>query len=122
MAVNFRLAYNDSTKIVDLFPRIGIAAVENNSDLLHYSVIDNITIPVPSIGEELTQTITITTTTKQISAPVAMFLVSTGTQAEADYATISQYSVEQNQLIITRLYNLPTNTITVQLVFLEAGV
>lgn len=120
MAVNFRLAYNDGLEIVDLFPKSNFSAIENTGNIMKYSTID-VTIPAPT-SQNITQTISITTTDKQVSSPVYMILTSTGTQAEADYATINQYQVTTNQLIITRLYNFPQDSINVTLIFEEAGV
>lgn len=120
MAVNFRLAYNDGLEIVDLFPKSNFSAIENAGNIMKYSTID-VTIPAPS-SQQLTQTISITTTSKQVNAPVYMVLNSTGEQAEEDYTTINQYRVTTNQLIITRLYKQPKNSINVTLIFEEAGV
>ena len=120
MAVNFRLAYNSGLEIVDLFPASSMAAIENNSAVMQYSTI-NVTIPAPT-SQDITQTISITTTDKQVAAPVYMVLTSTGNQAENDYSTIDQYQVTTNQLIITRLYRWPQNSIDVTLIFEEAGV
>ena len=120
MAVNFRLAYNSGLEIVDLFPASSMSAVDGNDNVMQYSTI-NVTIPAPT-SQDVTQTISITTTTQQVAAPVYMVLTSTGAQAEADYATISQYQVTENQLTITRLYKWPQDSIDVTLIFEEAGV
>lgn len=120
MAVNFRLAYNSGLDIVDLFPASNMVAIDGNDNVMQYSTID-VTIPAPT-SQDITQTISITTTDKQVSSPVYMILTSTGTQAKADYATINQYQVTTNQLIITRLYNFPQDSINVTLIFEEAGV
>lgn len=118
MAVNFRLAYNSGTQFVDLFPRTNMAAVETDN-LLQYTTID-VTIPAPS-SATTTQSIAITPTTAQVNAPVYMMLTSTGTQAQQDYATITQYEVTTNALVITRLYSQPSGSINVTLIF-EEGV
>lgn len=120
MALNFRLAYNRGLDIVDLFPASSMDAVDGNEYVMQYSTID-VTIPAPT-SQDVTQTISITTTPKQVAAPVYMFLTSTGEQAEAGYFTINQYQVTTNQLIITRLYGWPQDSINVTLVFEEAGV
>lgn len=120
MAVNFRLSYNNGFEFVDLFPKSNISAINNNENLLKYSFID-VTIPAPT-SQDVTQTVSITTTPQQVSAPVYMLLTSTGDQAKADYSTIDQYQIATNQLIITRLYNWPQNSIDVTLIFEEAGV
>lgn len=118
MAVNFRLAYNEGLSFVDLFPKSSVQAITDATSLLKYSTI-NVTIPVPT-GTDVTQTVAITTTESQVAAPVEMYLVSTGEQAQSDYNTIDQFSVTTNQLNITRLYDVPTGSIEVQLVFKEA--
>ena len=120
MAVNFRLAYNSGLDIVDLFPASSMAAVDGAENVMQYSTL-NVTIPAPT-SQDVTQTISITTTAQQVAAPVYMVLTSTGAQAESDYATISQYQVTENQLVITRLYNWPQDSINVTLIFEEAGV
>ena len=120
MPVNFRLAYNNSLNIVDLFPATNINAINDNDNIMKYSTID---VTIPSVTtQQTTQTISIETTAQQVSAPVYMILNSTGEQAEMDYATINQYQVITNQLIVTRLYSWPQNNIDVTLVFKEAGV
>lgn len=118
MAVNFRLAYNEGLSFVDLFPQSSVQAITDVTNLLQYSTI-NVTIPVPTTVD-VNQTVAITTTTAQVNAPVEMYLVSTGNQAQSDYNTITQFSVTENQLNLTRLYEQPVGEIEVQLVFKEA--
>lgn len=120
MAVNFRLAYNSGLEIVDLFPASSMGAVDGAENVMQYSTL-NVTIPAPT-SQDVTQTISITTTAQQVATPVYMVLTSTGAQAESDYATISQYQVTENQLVLTRLYNWPQDSINVTLIFEEAGV
>ena len=120
MAVNFRLAYNNGLGVVDLFPKSSISAIDGNDNIMKYSIL-NVTIPAPT-SQDVIQTIPITITNKQVAAPVYMLLTSTGAQAEEDYFTIDQYQVTTNQLIITRLYNWPQDSINVTLIFEEAGV
>lgn len=119
MALNFRLAYNAGAEFIDLFPQTGIQGITDVGNVLSYSTI-NVTIPAVSSGT--TQTISIATTAAQASAPVYMVLTSTGTQAEQDYATIAQYEVQSNSLILTRLYSWPQDSIEVTLIFMEGGV
>lgn len=119
MAVNFRLEYNSGTNIVDLFPQTSLDAINISQNILSYSTIA-VSIPAPT-SANLTQTVPITTTDIQINSPVYMILVSSGTQAQSDYATITQYQVLENQLILTRLYNQPTGNIDVVLIFQEAN-
>ena len=120
MAVNFRLAYNSGLEYVDLFLKSSLQAVENTENVLKYSTIN---VTIPAVAENtVTQTIDIATTNSQLNSPVDMYLLSTGKNAQNDYATITQYEVTQNQLAITRLYNWPTDSIDVVLVFKEKGV
>lgn len=118
MAVNFRLAYNEGLSFVDLFPQSSVQAITDTTNLFQYSTI-NVTIPVPTTAD-VSQTVAITTTTAQVNAPVEMYLVSTSDQAQSDYNTITQFSVTENQLNLTRLYEQPVGEIEVQLVFKEA--
>ena len=120
MAIDFRLAYNSGTEIVDLFPGSDIKLVRGNENIMKYSTIE-VTVPSNS-AQQTTQNISITTNEKQVSAPVFMLLKSTGAQAEFDFATISQYKIEDNLLIIDRLYNFPQYDIDIVLLFEEAGV
>lgn len=117
MAVNFRLTYNNGSNFVDLFPKSNIQAIVDVTNLFEYSII-NVTIPVPNTTE-INQTVAITTTDAQVNAPVEMYLTSTGSQAQSDYNTITQFSVTSNQLNITRLYTQPSGSINVRLVFKE---
>lgn len=118
MAVNFRLSYNEGLSFVDLFPQSNIQAILDATNLLQYSTM-TVTIPAPTTSD-ITQTVAITTTSAQVNAPVEMYLLSTGAQAQSDYNTITQFSVTNNQLNLTRLYSQPVNDIEVQLVFKEA--
>lgn len=118
MAVNFRLAYNSGTEFVDLFPRTNMDGVIGDN-MMSYSTI-SVTIPAPSPAAT-TQTVAITTTDSQEASPVSMMLTSTGSQAQADYATITQFEVLENQLVLTRLYSQPTGSINVVLIFEEAS-
>lgn len=118
MAVNFRLAYNSGTEFVDLFPRTNIDEIIGGR-MMSYSTI-SVTIPSPS-SATTTQTVAITTTDNQVASPVSMMLTSTGSQAQADYATITQFEILENQLVLTRLYSQPTGSINVVLIFEEAS-
>lgn len=118
MPTNFRLAYNsDGLNYIDLFPRTTTGAIigaDNTYEITQLQV----DIPAPSTST-LTQSVAISTTTQMVSSPFRMYLVSTGEQAESDYSTITQVQVQENELIVTRLYNMPVDTITVELVFFE---
>lgn len=120
MAVNFRLAYNQGINYVDLFPRSNMEAIIDSGNILKYTTI-NISIPAPT-GNPTIQNVSISTTMQQVNAPFVMQLISTGEQAENDYSTIDQVEVQENSLIITRLYNWPVGDIEVELVFQQEGV
>ena len=118
MPTNFRLAYNsDGLNYTDLFPKTSaesILGADNIYELLELQV----DIPVPT-SSTLTQNVAITTTDKMLNSAFRVYLLTEGEQAEKDYATISQIEIQENQLVITRLYNMPTSAITVSLVFFE---
>lgn len=116
MAVNFRLSYRSGLTYTDLFPTTNIEAVID-SNFLRYSSIEGVSIPVPS-GNPTTQTIDIQTTAAQVASNVRMELA---TGEQDDYNTIVQFEIQTNQLILTRLYEWPTNAITVNLIFEERG-
>lgn len=115
MPTNFRLAYNAGTDYVDLFPKTSIQAITDASQVYQITTLQ-VTIPAVST---MTQTITITTDSAMASSPVRMVLDSTGDQAESDYSTITQFQVNTNELVITRLYSMPTGSIDVTLIFFE---
>lgn len=118
MPTNFRLAYNsDGLNYVDLFPKTSTNAIVDADNIYEITKLQ-VDIPAPSTST-LTQSITISTTPQMVAAPFRMYLVSTGEQAESDYSTITQVQVQENELIVTRLYSMPEDTITVELVFFE---
>lgn len=118
MPTNFRLAYNsDGLNYTDLFPKTSTNAIIGADNI--YEIVQlQVDIPAPPT-QTVTQTITITTTPQMVSSAFRMYLISTGEQAISDYGTITQAEVQENNLVITRLYGMPENTITVELVFLE---
>lgn len=118
MPTNFRLAYNsDGLNYVDLFPKTSMDAIIGADNAYEITELQ-VTIPAPSTST-LNQTITISTTPEMVNSPFRMYLVSTGNQAQNDYNTITQAQVQTNQLIITRVYDMPTDSIIVMLVFFE---
>ena len=118
MPTNFRLAYNsDGLNYVDLFPKTSMDAIIGADNTYEVTELQ-VTIPVPDTSI-LNQTITISTTPKMVSSLFRMYLVSTGNQAQNDYNTTTQAQVETNQVIITRAYDMPINSIIVMLVFFE---
>lgn len=110
MAIDFRLAYRSPTEFVDLFPKTQLQAIDDGN--LFDTVILPVTIPA---SNDVTQTITITASAELANSVNRMYL-SSGSQE--DYSTITQYQVNTNQLVITRLYGGSENGIEVNLVFL----
>lgn len=117
MATNFRLAYTNGIEYIDLFPKTSVEAIVNAQNIYDIVQVD-VNIPAPA-SATLTQTIALSTTPAMVAAPFRVCLSSTGTQAESDYATINQVEVQDNQLVITRLGDMPVGTIDVTLVFFE---
>lgn len=113
--VDFRLSYKNNTEYVDLFPRTSMEGIIGAEQAFKKVSLD-VTIPA---SQDTTQTIQITTDAKMPDSIVEMYLVTTGEQAEQDYATIDQYEIQTNQMIITRLGNKPTGSIDVVLLFYE---
>lgn len=117
MPTNFRLEYNNGLEYVDLFPSTSVHGIIDANNVFEIVSLD-VTIPAPS-SQTLTQSITITTTQEMEDTNFNVVLLSTGEQAESDYATISQMQVNTNELVVTRLYNMPDDSIDVRLVFFE---
>lgn len=117
MPTNFRLSYTNGIQYIDLFPSTSINAIVDGENAFEITSLD-VTIPVPSTTT-LTQTVAITTTQEMEGAGFNMVLLSSGDQAQSDYATITQAQVTTNQLNITRLYGMPTDSIDVRLIFFE---
>ena len=111
----FRLAYNDGFQYVDLFPKTNIDSIEGKNKLLKYTTV-TVDIPVTS---DTTQSIPVTLTPTQLTAPFYMELLTNTPQGSADYSTIDQVEVKDNMLVITRLSNMPTGQIQVKLTFKE---
>lgn len=118
MATNFRLAYLNGTEFTDLFPRTSIGGITDAVQALRFASLQ-VTIPATT---DMTQTITITTEAGMEDAWVEMNLVGDTDQEKADYATITQFEIQPNQLIITRLGSMPTGQIQVNLLFYMQGV
>lgn len=117
MATNFRLAYTNGIEYIDLFPKTSVTAIVDAQNI--YDIVQvNVNIPAPT-SPALTQTVALSTTPAMVAAPFRVYLSSTGTQAESDYATINQVEVQDNQLVITRLGDMPVGAIDVTLVFFE---
>ena len=119
MATNFRLAYTNGIEYIDLFPKTSVTAIVDAQNIYDIVQVD-VNIPSPT-SPALTQTVALSTTPAMVAAPFRVYLSSTGTQAESDYATINQVEVQDSQLVITRLGDMPVGAINVTLVFFEAG-
>lgn len=119
MATNFRLAYTNGIEYIDLFPKTSVTAIVDAQNVYDIVQVD-VNIPAPT-SPALTQTVALSTTPAMVAAPFRVYLSSTGTQAESDYATINQVEVQDSQLVITRLGDMPVGAIDVTLVFFEAG-
>lgn len=117
MATNFRLAYTNGIEYIDLFPKTSVTAIVDVQNIYDIVQVD-VNIPAPT-SSTLTQTVALSTTPAMVAAPFRVYLSSTGTQAESDYATINQIEVQDNQLVITRLGDMPVGAIDVTLVFYE---
>lgn len=117
MATNFRLAYTNGIEYIDLFPKTSVTAIVDVQNIYDIVQVDA-NIPAPT-SSTLTQTVALSTTPAMVAAPFRVYLSSTGTQAESDYATINQVEVQDNQLVITRLGDMPVGAIDVTLVFYE---
>lgn len=119
MATNFRLAYTNGIEYIDLFPKTSVTAIVDVQNIYDIVQVD-VNIPAPT-SSTLTQTVALSTTPAMVAAPFRVYLSSTGTQAESDYATINQIEVQDSQLVITRLGDMPVGAIDVTFVFFEVG-
>ena len=119
MATNFRLAYTNGIEYIDLFPKTSATAIADAQNIYNIEEV-GVNIPAPT-SPTLTQTVALSTTPDMVASPFRVYLFSTGTQAESDYATINQIEVRDNQLVITRLGDMPTGDIKVTLVFFLIG-
>lgn len=119
MATNFRLAYTNGIEYIDLVPKTSVTAIVDAQNVYDIVQVD-VNIPAPT-SPALTQTVALSTTPAMVAAPFRVYLSSTGTQAESDYATINQVEVQDSQLVITRLGDMPVGAIDVTLVFFEIG-
>ena len=119
MAINFRLNYLESiNNYIDIFLQTGMEGIIDNENLLSFSILE-VTIPTTSNN---TQTISISSPVPQENFNVLMFLLDTTEEAIINYSTINQFEITNNNLIITRLYNMPNDSINVILLFEKEGV
>ncbi len=118
MAIDFRLNYLQGiNNYVDIFLETGAKGIFDNTTALKYSTLE---VDIPATQENI-QTIALNLTPQQQRAVAAMYLVSTDEQAKIDYGTISQYEINGNNMIVTRLYSFPKGPIRVKLLFKERG-
>ena len=115
--INFRLSYLNGLNFIDLFPKTSLNAIVDEGSLLQISVLP-VTIPATT---ENVQTINLDLTDGMEDAWVEMYLSGNTVQNQEDYSTITQYQIQNNQLIITRLNNKPVGQIQVNLVFYLNG-
>lgn len=119
MAINFRLNYLESiNNYIDIFLQTGMEGIIDNENLLSFSILE---VTIPSTSNN-TQTISISSPVPQENFNVLMFLLDTTEEAIIDYSTINQFEITNNNLIITRLYNMPNDSINVILLFEKEGV
>lgn len=119
MATNFRLAYTNGIEYIDLFPKTSATAIADAQNI--YKIVGVVvTIPAPT-SPTLTQTVALSTTPAMVASPFRVYLPSSSTQAKSDYATIDQVEVRDNQLVVTRLGDMPVEEIDVVLAFFLIG-
>ena len=111
----FRLAYNNGFEYVDLFPKTNIDSIEGKNKLLKYTTV---TVDIP-VTTDITQSIPIDLTPTQSTAPFYVELLTNTAQGEADYGTIDQLKIENGELVISRLNDMPTSQIQIKLTFKE---
>lgn len=116
MALDFRLAYTDSIRYIDLFPDTSVNAITDAGDNLYQVVV--LPVNIPAVQTE-TQDIAITADASLANSIVRMYLTSSGDQAQDDYLTISQFKISLNQLTLTRLYDYPAGSIDINLIFFK---
>lgn len=113
MSLNFKLAYNSGFDYVDLFPRTSVDAIEfDKKATKQYSI--QVNIPK---SNDLLQTISIKTPLELSDKIVYMTLLYRKETDIYNYSTISQFSIENGTLKITRLYGGSLSDIQVLLTF-----
>lgn len=117
-AIGFRLSYLNGFNFIDLFPKTSIEGISGTEQMLKINSLQ-LTIPATT---DMTQIIPITTENNIEKTWVEMNLIGTTEQEKKDYATITQFEIQSNQLIITRLGSMPVDQIQVNLLFYMKGV
>ena len=117
MPTDFRLSYTNGIEYIDLFPQTSIEGIIDSNNIYNITTLN---VTVPSLNTpNITKIISINTTPSMINSPFQVILNSTTEQDELDFLTINQIQVINNQLVITRLYNMPVNSINITLLFFE---
>lgn len=110
MAENFVLEVRKRIGYDELLPSTSLEALVDGVVKVYIDVV----IPVTT---EATQTIAVGDITANLAqVPFEIFLKSGEMD---DYNTLSQVESQEGQIVITRLYSLPTNEITITLLFYE---
>lgn len=110
MAENFVLEVRKQIGYDELLPSTSLEALVDG--VVKVSI--DVTIPITT---EATQTIAVGDITANLAqAPFDVYL-SSGSMD--DYNTLTQVESQEGQIVITRLYSLPTNEITITLLFYE---
>lgn len=117
MDVNFRLSYLSNNGFVGLFPKTNTLGIVDAGPSLSFALTS---IEIPAYSGQ-TQTISLSIPQDIEGSWVEMVLIGDTDQEKKDYSTITQFQVENNQLIITRLNQMPTNSIEVNLLFYIKG-
>lgn len=117
MDVNFRLSYLSNNGFVDLFPKTNTLGIIDAEQSLIFA---STSVQIPAYSGQ-TQTIPLSISQDVEGSWVEMVLIGDTDQEKKDYSTITQFQVENNQLIITRLNQMPTNSIEVNLLFYIKG-
>lgn len=121
MALNFQPRYKASEEeYAELNYATNVSSVLGTENV-YQIVTQNLNIPVPS-GNNITQTLSFLTDSKMPESKVEMYLATAGNEAQLAYNTITQFEVRTNQVIITRLGEMPQTAINVTLVFYEKRV
>lgn len=111
MAENFVLEVRKQIGYDELLPSTSLEALVDGA----VKVSMNVTIPTTT---DTIQTIAVADITADLAqAPFDVYLASGSLD---DYATLSQVEAQEGNLVITRLYSMPTNEITIMLIFYES--
>lgn len=116
MAQNFRLSYQKDGGFTELFPRTSISGIIDESQGTNYLGFTFLPVTIP-VATGITQSITIATTPEMLNSWVEMYLNDNSDDKQIAYNTLTQFEVKENELVITRLGDMPDTEIEVTLVF-----